>query len=164
MDLPPFAAEGGGRFQKRSNHMTDATNPGYQLASALEAIRKEEEAFASLKRDHKDRMENLHSEVAALKLEILTGQKRLPLEPTPEVQEEIVAETTQLAKECMAELAADELLEKAVLACKEKGQASVKDLREWFGIQTGRAVALIDAMDAQGLLKPANGSGPREIA
>jgi hypothetical protein len=60
-------------------------NPAFQLASALEAVRKAEEDFAGQKADHKARMEALYADVNRLKLDILTGQKQLPLEPmTPE--------------------------------------------------------------------------------
>jgi hypothetical protein len=59
-------------------------DPAFQLASALEAIRKAEQDFAGMKADHKARMEALYAEVDKLRTSILTGQKQLPLEPIAE--------------------------------------------------------------------------------
>ena len=57
------------------------TNPGYQLAAALQALWRENENFAQLRADHKASVEGLQSEIDRLKQDILTGQKQLPLEP-----------------------------------------------------------------------------------
>ncbi len=67
--------------------MTDLSNdPAHRLASALQAIEDAEAEYAEVKAEFKDRLTRLHNEVAALKQDILTGQKTLPLdEPLKEV-------------------------------------------------------------------------------
>ncbi len=61
--------------------MTDLSNdPAYRLASALQALEDARAEYGEVKREHKDRIERLMNEVATLKREILTGQKRLPLD------------------------------------------------------------------------------------
>lgn len=73
-----------------------ASNPGYQLASVLKAIEdcKTEEVERRL--DFKKRMERLRIEAAQLQHEILTGQKRLPLEPTEETPLTLLREDEEL--------------------------------------------------------------------
>jgi hypothetical protein len=76
-------------------------DPAFQLASALEAIRKAEEDFSGVKAEHKARMEALYAEVNRLKLDILTGQKQLPLEP---IAEPISIITPEFAQKVQSEM------------------------------------------------------------
>jgi hypothetical protein len=60
-----------------------STDPAFQLASALQAIDEAIKDFAEVKIEHKVRMERLYKEAGRLRMEILTGQKQLPLEGEP---------------------------------------------------------------------------------
>lgn len=51
-----------------------------QMALLLKAIEDEENAFASVRTEHKDTLEKLHNELRKLKYAVLTGQEPLPLE------------------------------------------------------------------------------------
>jgi hypothetical protein len=79
-------------------------DPAFQLASALEAVRKAEEDFSAQKADHKARMEALYADVNRLKLDILTGQKQLPLEPITEQPDDTLQERVQIANDFISEI------------------------------------------------------------
>src|SRR5512147_228560 len=68
-----------------------ANSPAYQLAHALQAVEDTEQEYAEVKADFRERLTRLHNEVALLKQEILTGQKRLPLEPIGDAVADLVA-------------------------------------------------------------------------
>ena len=135
--------------------MTDLTNPAYeQLTAALDGIDQLQNAHKDYLHEYRRSLERLRNEVKTLRAEIKSGQKRL-FEP------EVIAQTSVDERKPGANL---KLLEDAITFCRAKGHASVKELCEHFdGLFTSGAVSLIDMMDAQGLLLPAEGSGPRKF-
>ena len=124
--------------------MTDLSNPGLELATALEGIETLKRERAEYQHEWKRSMERLQGDVARLRGEIISGQKRL-FEPEPE---------RDVAKKLLG-------VARVVEFCKKRGHASVSEIAEHFHISTGEAVMLIDAMADD--LEPANGSGPRKF-
>jgi vacuolar-type H+-ATPase subunit H len=60
--------------------MSEPNEQARRLAMLLQAIEQEERNFAEARTEHKDCMERLHNQAYALRQEILSGQKPLPLE------------------------------------------------------------------------------------
>jgi S-DNA-T family DNA segregation ATPase FtsK/SpoIIIE len=58
---------------------------------------------------------------------------------------------------------ADELYDKAVRLVVEMGKASTSALQRRLRIGYGRAASLLDAMEADGIVGPPEGSKPREV-
>ena len=57
----------------------------------------------------------------------------------------------------------DDILEKAILICKDAGGASVSILQRRLGIGYPRAARLIDVMEQRHIIGPFEGSKPRRI-
>lgn len=138
-----------------------STSAGFQLASALEGIEQLKRERAEYQHEYKRSMERLLADVARMRGEIITGQKSLfTEEPTPEPSRESVAEA-QGAPVTYSDLPS---AEEIISFCRERGQASVKEIVDHFGcVRSYTAITAIDWMDAQGLLLPAEGSAPRKF-
>ncbi len=57
----------------------------------------------------------------------------------------------------------DDLYQDAVRVCCEMGRASTSTLQRRLRIGYGRAARLIDLMEKDGIVGPADGSKPREV-
>ena len=57
----------------------------------------------------------------------------------------------------------DDLYQDAVRVCLEMGRASTSTLQRRLRIGYGRAARLIDLMEKDGIVGPADGSKPREV-
>ena len=65
--------------------------------------------------------------------------------------------------EIMAEAERDDMLEEALKLVTETGRASTSMLQRRLGIGYPRASRLIDQLEAEGVIGPAEGSRPREV-
>ena len=63
----------------------------------------------------------------------------------------------------MAEAERDDMLEEAIKLVTETGRASTSMLQRRLGIGYPRASRLIDQLEAEGVIGPAEGSKPREV-
>ena len=66
-------------------------------------------------------------------------------------------------REQLAEEEKDDLFDEAVRFCVQSGQASTSMLLRRFRIGFSRAGRLVDMMEQDGIVGPADGSKPREI-
>jgi S-DNA-T family DNA segregation ATPase FtsK/SpoIIIE len=63
----------------------------------------------------------------------------------------------------VAEAGKDEMLEEAIKLVTESGRASTSFLQRRLGIGYPRASRLMDQLEAEGVIGPAEGSKPREV-
>jgi S-DNA-T family DNA segregation ATPase FtsK/SpoIIIE len=79
------------------------------------------------------------------------------------VYDDSVGRPEKSEKEQLAEEQKDDLFDEAVRFCVQSGQASTSMLQRRFRIGFSRAGRLVDMMEQDGIVSPADGSKPREI-
>ncbi len=80
----------------------------------------------------------------------------------PIFKEEILQDNDETSDE-MLDGATDELYQEAITFVRETGHASASMLQRRFKVGYNRAARMVDAMEAQGVVGPAEGSKPREV-
>ncbi|MEW5975869.1 MAG: DNA translocase FtsK [Acidobacteriota bacterium] len=89
--------------------------------------------------------------------------KHLKSQAQPVYNQTILEDTAEKGQPLEADQQADELYDEAVRIVVEMGKASTSTLQRRLRLGYGRAARLIDMMERDGIVGPADGSKPREI-
>jgi S-DNA-T family DNA segregation ATPase FtsK/SpoIIIE len=89
--------------------------------------------------------------------------KHLKVQGQPEYNQKVLEETRENGQVPELEQEADEMFDEAVRIVVEMGKASTSTLQRRLRIGYGRAARLIDMMERDGIVGPADGSKPREV-
>lgn len=97
-------------------------------------------------------VDELKTEIVGLKIRIKRVEDFMRNFPTPELYLD--------SEDGMSD---EELVARAVKAMKEDGMVSASLFQRRFSIGYARAARLIDLLEEQGLISPADGSKPRKV-
>ncbi len=89
--------------------------------------------------------------------------KHLKSQARPAYNQTIVEDTTEKTEQAALDGEADEMYEEAVRIVMEMGKASTSTLQRRLRLGYGRAARLIDMMERDGIVGPADGSKPRGL-
>ena len=89
--------------------------------------------------------------------------RHLKTQAQPVYNQTILEDTSGSAEEPEIDQEVDEMYEEAVRIVVEMGKASTSTLQRRLRLGYGRAARLIDMMERDGIVGPADGSKPREV-
>jgi S-DNA-T family DNA segregation ATPase FtsK/SpoIIIE len=89
--------------------------------------------------------------------------RHLKSQAKPAYNQTILEDTSEKAEQTEIDGEADEMYEEAVRIVLEMGKASTSTLQRRLRLGYGRAARLIDMMERDGIVGPADGSKPREV-
>lgn len=89
--------------------------------------------------------------------------KHLKAQAKPAYNQTVVEDSAEKPEQADLEGEADEMYEEAVRIVIEMGKASTSTLQRRLRLGYGRAARLIDMMERDGIVGPADGSKPREV-
>jgi DNA segregation ATPase FtsK/SpoIIIE, S-DNA-T family len=89
--------------------------------------------------------------------------RHLKAQARPIYNQHVLEDTSEKSEQSEIEGEADEMYEEAVRIVVEMGKASTSTLQRRLRLGYGRAARLIDMMERDGIVGPADGSKPREV-
>jgi S-DNA-T family DNA segregation ATPase FtsK/SpoIIIE len=89
--------------------------------------------------------------------------KHLKVQAQPIYNQTILQDTSENAEQLEMDQEVDEMYDEAVRIVVEMGKASTSTLQRRLRLGYGRAARLIDMMERDGIVGPADGSKPREV-